>query len=750
MKGYFLFDWVFGNDTPRRIDFCFLFKAPGAMKNGDLADAIETSVQNVLFPDVVVIICSKEEFTDVITSFETSELKQAANRTSTKIGLCVCSFNKDGNIERLEFVRNEREGVEDVLRNHIDDVVAAGLAQLFSVPHVSVNAPPGFTFVKPSGQRSIHFLRTEEALTEIERVQFLSFSLLSRISRREKAVRHPIDVIYIDSMAIASVAYALREMYCELFGATRPRVVSFHSHDGLEGLDTPHRGTSLCIISASSSMRLEQAWKEKTHCDPTEVVTLLTLASAKNYSDALYAIPNQTENKTKATETEGVLKDLRITGERFVPEEIAPKKVLLRGPAHSIQTAEEFSNYFRGAEKLHLQARGDFAVAKVRPIYLRGASLMESLEFKKFLSRVLEQKTPASVQAIIYQDDESSKHIAEWCASELKMLMKSRRPLATISQSKLETAEVKIDKTKALLIVAAVIGRGTKLLSISRDLRPIHSGARTYIIGAQIAETQNQITMLGRNLSYSAEKSAIEVKTFASVAVGIGLSDSYIDEHSVLMRLPSDIRTKPVVQERLEKLNGDATGLTANGFLPSGRNLECPLSLRLDFAYWSFKYKEDEINLPAVFLTIAAILQNARETNFESQKDRLGTDAFQQVVLDPENFARYNDGVIQAALLRAAHPGELDYSSERAASRYMLDFLERVFTQHERPQGEAALEFALALRTRRLKLSPDDLEELRQRIQDELNGSSTQKSLLRFLLELEIRGLEESQFPDNF
>jgi hypothetical protein len=193
----------------------------------------------------------------------------------------------------------------------------------------------------------------------------------------------------------------------------------------------------------------------------------------------------------------------------------------------------------------------------------------------------------------------------------------------------------------------------------------------------------------------------------------------------------------PQIRERLEKLPGGAIGFTENGFLPSGTDLDCPLRLRPDFAYWNFKYKEEDINLPAVFLTIAAILQNAREANFESQKDRLGTDAFQQVVLDPENFARYNDGVIQAALLRAAHPGELDYSSERAASQYMLDLLSRIFIQHERPQGESALEFGHALNSGRLKLMHEDMVELRTRVQEALQGATIQKNLLRLLLKLE-------------
>lgn len=162
-----------------------------------------------------------------------------------------------------------------------------------------------------------------------------------------------------------------------------------------------------------------------------------------------------------------------------------------------------------------------------------------------------------------------------------------------------------------------------------------------------------------------------------------------------------------------------------------------PLRLRPDFAFWPAFYTETESTTPAVLATMGAILQNAREGRFADEQLRLNTDAFQQVVLSPENFTRYNDGVIQAALLRCARSGELDYSRERASSQFMLDLLTNIFEQHDRLQGEAAAEFAIAIYLARLRLATDHLEDLRTRMLGKLDGDTPKRRLLRALLGLE-------------
>ena len=100
------------------------------------------------------------------------------------------------------------------------------------------------------------------------------------------------------------------------------------------------------------------------------------------------------------------------------------------------------------------------------------------------------------------------------------------------------------------------------------------------------------------------------------------------------------------------------------------------------------------------------------------------------VVLDVENFLRFNDGVLQASLLRAAYAHELDYSGSPELSEMLREFLEKVFLNASRPYGEASLEFGLALATQRLRLTAADSLELISRIKDSL----TQPSVLHGLI----------------
>lgn len=745
MNGYFAFDCNIADPKQVRRGFRFLFKPPGALRQGDLSDAIESSAAGVLAPDGIAIICVEDEVRGLVAAIGAEAgLQQAANRLTTRIALCICCIDSDGQIQLKTTVKNAFTGDEARFRTASGRIFEAGLLSLFTTHHVLVTSPPGFTFVKPSGDRSTQFLRAEDALTDVENVQFLSYAILRKLRERHDALQRPIDVICIDTMAIASVAYALRDLYCTTFNAPKPRVVSFHSHDGLEDFDYPLFGTSFCIISASSSMRLERLWREKSQCHPTEVLTLVTFAGAVDAGQALFAVPAP-EHVDPAIDG---LRDIRMAGERFSPEDLKPRKVLLRKEKHEVHTASEFSKFHAGGSRLVMQGRLPVAAAKVRPIFLVGEQLAQAADFSAFLNKILRQNIPVTIGAIIYQDDTGSQLIASKCAEYIRPRLNANAQLHLIPHSQLEEKKAVIDKDSALLIVAAVVGRGSKLLSISRDLRPLHTGARTYIIGAQIAETQAQIAALRGNLKYSAAGAPIQVALFSQSAIGESLPASYKREQQYLSGLTLTGLTDRLAH-RAEKLAGTSSGMNKDALLPIGCDLTSDLLLRPDFAYWSFKYDDRQSTTPAVLLTIAAILQRARESTEVGHANRLESDAFQQVVLDPENFARYNDGVIQGALLRAALPAELDYSSEREASRYMFDLVSKIIIQHEQPQGEAAPEFALAWKTGALKLSKEHHEALLPLVAPALEGTSPLKKLLRILLGIEASPVEAS-LPAEF
>jgi len=73
---------------------------------------------------------------------------------------------------------------------------------------------------------------------------------------------------------------------------------------------------------------------------------------------------------------------------------------------------------------------------------------------------------------------------------------------------------------------------------------------------------------------------------------------------------------------------------------------------------------------------------------------------------------RFNDPVLQACLLRASLPSELDYSASPNLSKLMKEFLSKVFARSDKEFGDAALEFAAAIAVGSLRLSRSDMETL--------------------------------------
>ena len=112
-------------------------------------------------------------------------------------------------------------------------------------------------------------------------------------------------------------------------------------------------------------------------------------------------------------------------------------------------------------------------------------------------------------------------------------------------------------------------------------------------------------------------------------------------------------------------------------------------------------------------LTFSMLLQNARTNASLPEKDKLAPLPNRRVLLDPENFFRYNDSLIQIAILRAAFPGELDYSDHEAHSASISYLIIRA----EQVRQEAVVyEFLLALSTSRLSVNRDTLDEIKQAI----------------------------------
>ena len=154
----------------------------------------------------------------------------------------------------------------------------------------------------------------------------------------------------------------------------------------------------------------------------------------------------------------------------------------------------------------------------------------------------------------------------------------------------------------------------------------------------------------------------------------------------------------------------DCIAHTNDSLLPNTKGDS--LKLTEGFVFFDDKFDDqiDRITQSDVLLTIAAVLQTARE-HADPEKCLRPTN-YQSVIISPENFLRFNDDILQACILRASLPSELDYSSDHHLSELMKEFLYKVFTRHQHPFGYAALEFAGALAVGKLKLKKEHCREL--------------------------------------
>lgn len=88
-----------------------------------------------------------------------------------------------------------------------------------------------------------------------------------------------------------------------------------------------------------------------------------------------------------------------------------------------------------------------------------------------------------------------------------------------------------------------------------------------------------------------------------------------------------------------------------------------------------------------------------------------------RTLLDPINFNRFDDGIIQAAILRAASPNELNYKLDKSHSLTMMNILIKMIDNHEDElSSEGLIEFLLALATKKLKLHDLHLKQITEKI----------------------------------
>lgn len=708
--------------------YCFAYKPPGPLARGALDELILAMCKGPHVPDAVIVLSIGDDdgSNDVLALLKEDGAKIAQQRLASRIPLLHANYDLGSGAVKTVLLDPYFESKKKKLNKVCQDVkswMKSGLAGLLNPADVILQAPSGYAYEKPSGGRAKVFLKPDMALKSSAAVAFISFALFNKIFSGRMSRFSGLRTVFIDTMAIAPVAYALKELLALCDPGRSFLIESFHSYGGFDDIKRPLPGTSLCIISASTSMDLHRKWISDKQVAPYEVVTILSLQSAAYYKeDALHLLEYEGEFSASGP----VQLSIRIRGESFLPEQESPKKVLLTESHHRSDESTRFFCTLAGKGVFDVY-RKPSASDRVRALYVAGDVLINQDIFAAWLNEQLFGLVKAATKAIICQNDSSSLELAglvrKYCLSEFGLNLPPAVPLSKIESSN-------VDFSGGVIVCAAVVGKGSQLLEISRALRDKHKGPRLYVIGFHVAETNGELKSLPMNLRHS-KGVKHEVICYGGVATGTQLQASFEREVAEFCDPSLDTSDLPAAVQRRALALGASGVVGQSALLPHGNEASGVMHLRQGFAFWP-EFTPVSCQ-PEVLATMAALLQRAREAESLPENKRLATASYRHVVLDPENFSRYNDGVIQSSIIRSAYPSELDYRSDHAASDFMKALIIRSLNRANEEAGEAALEFMLAIASRKIQLSKQHYDEVIILARAISKGSSGLSRMIAFL-----------------
>lgn len=694
------------------------FTGPERITDAHITEALQNRLNDYVLPDHVTFLvpdCHRAWIKEQCASKSSAiaiALERRANGGTPSYGFSF--FNEHGEIKKYVNVAGADRNIGELITRAADGFVQAGMKKLVKCTSVLTKAPAGFLFSKPSSRSSNYFIRAENLLTEALHSHFLAFTCLKVIKDATGGGLRQADTVYLDTMAFLPVALSI-QLFQEKFGKpTINNIKSFHSHDGLKDGPLPDGASSLCLISASTNCGLAKEWVKVNGASPARVATFLSFLKDSDSCKVLYTIekPDDFESVSESESTEG-RRLIRIHGERFVAQH-TETRLLNISMGHLPDGLQNrfFSFMGKGLFTCFSQIPNR---ERFRTVQVDKNKLVRTKEFTEWFQKVLMEESPASTSLIIHDDDLASERMA---AEALTFLQARGLSCDVVSVIKFNPNE-KFDGS--VIIVAAAAERGTLLLSVSRRLRSAQrTGTRIYLVGALLGRSYELMAELDANLTQPPKGSRKYVfKPFIEIpAASLSCNSHWHQEYKLLSQmiaLDGSSASNPVKARVAAFDNAGGEGLSDQAFWPSSYQ-PGQMKLTKGFAFVSGDNDVTVATCTDIFLTILWILQNARESAKIADSKRLESGELQQVLLSPEIFSRYDDGIIQGAFLRAALPAELDYSAHETHSTSMADIILRVVQGHGFERGDASMEFITALAIGKIRLHREVEEKLRSNI----------------------------------
>jgi hypothetical protein len=694
-----------------------IFSDSETLDESEYVEFFENAFKKHLRPDQVIYIFPGYISEKIKKLFKDGSLAlNSANRFGGKVIFSLMHYNHRG---VLECPNNSLWSEED-LSDFRDKACKEGLLILSKKNGAIELAPPGTTFKKPSEREDKEFLSASRLCSGSCEESFVSFCMLRMLPEDISGIR----LVLLDTQSISyiinNISLTLKKFGLPVNFSHR----SFSSYSGIEKNKPDDLSTTIVVISASTTNNLMLELEKTWGISKDKITTILSYTGDDRVLSNISVLSSR-KNKNNSSD-----RHVKRIGEHFTAEILAPKAVVVKKiHGRNISQAPFNELYNLNSFRCH-KTKPNQSVRREFNIELDLDAKLTLNKIKAWLSSLAKSHIPASTKWIVIDKQDQ---VSETLAVEIiKKIGRNKKTINIIDFK--EVINIEFGNSKdALVAFAPIIGSGNVFMALNRDLRIAkHDGMRIFSTLVHLYKGENQKDHFRKSLIYGPNFS--QYKFFARLEINTPAryDNSTWDQESKF--IASFQEEHPFWEERYKILSRGAVGL--NGFIGiSGVGATKKLAFSRHFAFWDFDYKEDTVSPEAVYFMIASILQWARDSKALDIADSLDGDIYQQSVLDPEVFVRYNDPLLQSCLWRAANSSELDYSSDEILSGQFVDILFRLLEHHNNEKGEASIDLLIGMAIEKIKVSRKSIKRVNKKLR-ELTDSN--KHLAPLLNKLEI------------
>lgn len=682
-------------------------------EDGDdrISDKIEQlfeSYNRRIAPTRVLFVCPLGIETCIKLHFE-SFLASGEGRLKSISHISVAPFDRkakilaEGVIPLVVPAGEDQWVISDAeLHKYAKDAVV----DIFDSTPTILEAPHGYLFRKPSGQEEQYFVRAGNLLRDPSSLPVFNYLLL-------RVLPPACSIIYIDSFTILSFALGLRSLLRHFNPAASaiplPEIENMHSYNISSEFRIPNERNYFILISASTSGGFARKLVSEKEAIRERIIHLLGVGPEDEMlrESSIYFRPRAL-SPPLGLDRKGVIE---IGTEEFLVAQGLPRSVRIsRAHVHKEAARELKREFYADALKFYepranpQSGHSTFSVVmspKERP----------QCPLKEWVSESLIHQIPASTGMILYMDDDLSAWVSCLLSEALGGTLKVQ-PAKEIQTLSLPDSIVVVAFQDDDL---EGFGRANVML---RSVCPIHCH---YVVCYAFPSSARGYERLKDDLQQGRGEMAGWSEYFvlpighrdlheSLAADGEGFSIEDVEKHGKIL----GDALSGALRARHEQSSRPRDGL----FLP--RVDGQPLKLRRDSIF--FGRGDAPRSQIAAYAMLSNAMQAARERDISGGGDIglvFDENPFVRAVLDPSMFARYSDGVLQASLLRAARPAELDYSANDDLSGQFAATCLSVFYGAGNEVGDAALEFVYALARGKVSLRQSDRDRLCKEIKSD-------------------------------